>query len=77
MTKKKDTKQLAYACSDTIGYLRVMFLSKPKLDKSKKVQSKARSSYNDAYALVSWATSKRLKFTFIEKYVDTKLGFTA
>ncbi|RXH89421.1 hypothetical protein DVH24_031778 [Malus domestica] len=31
MTKKKDTKQPAYACNDTIGYLKVMLLSKPSL----------------------------------------------
>ncbi|KAM1951846.1 hypothetical protein ACFX15_006403 [Malus domestica] len=38
---------------DTIGYLKVMPLSKPKLNESREVQSKARSSYNDEYGRTS------------------------
>ena len=49
MTKRKGTKQSVYACSDTIGYLKVMLLSKLKLNESIEVQSKARSSYKDEY----------------------------
>ena len=52
MIEKKDTKQSVYACSDTIGYLKVMLLSKPKLNESREVQSKARSSYKDEYGKV-------------------------
>ena len=49
MTKKKDTKQLVYACSVMIGYLKVMLWSKPKLNVSKEIQRKARSSYHNKY----------------------------
>ncbi|KAM1025703.1 hypothetical protein ACFX2I_038713 [Malus domestica] len=86
MTKKKDTKQPVYACSDTIGYLKVMPLSKSKLNESREVQSKARSSYNDEYDRVSshytenykvehLGCKQGTKFTFIEKYADEELGF--
>ncbi|KAM2353605.1 hypothetical protein ACFX1X_008429 [Malus domestica] len=38
---------------DIIGYLKIMPLSKPKLNESREVQSKAQSSYNDEYGRVS------------------------
>ncbi|KAM2602250.1 hypothetical protein TB1_039674 [Malus domestica] len=80
-------KQHVYACSDTIGYLKVMPLSKPKFNESRKVQSKARSSYNDEYGIVSshytenyraehLGCKQGTKFTFTEKYADEELGFS-
>ena len=71
MTKKKDTKQPAYACSDTIGYLKVMLLSKPKFNESREVQSKARSSYNDKYGRVSSHYTENYK---AEQLVDKSTG---
>ncbi|RXH85181.1 hypothetical protein DVH24_041949 [Malus domestica] len=72
----------------TIGYLKVMPLSKPKLNESREVQSKARSSYNDEYDRVSSHYTENYKaeqvgckqgtkFTFTEKYADEELGFSA
>ena len=61
MTKKKDTKQPKYACSDTFGYLEVMLWSKPKLNESREVQSKARSSYKDEYCRVSSRYTEKLQ----------------
>ncbi|KAM1545047.1 hypothetical protein ACFX15_044770 [Malus domestica] len=72
----------------TIGYLKVMPLSKPKLNESREVQSKAQSSYNDEYDRVSSHYTKNYKaeqvgckqgtkFTFTKKYADEELGFSA
>ncbi|KAB2631222.1 hypothetical protein D8674_008741 [Pyrus ussuriensis x Pyrus communis] len=52
MTKKKDTKQLTYACSGTIGYL-----SKPKLNKSREFSSHYTENYN-AEQLVDKSTGQ-------------------
>ena len=75
MTKKKDTKQLAYACSDTIGYLKVMPLSKPKLNESREVQSKARSSDNDEYDRVSSHYTENYKVEQLMDKSTDQLGY--
>ena len=75
MTKKKDTKQLEYACSDTIGHLKVMPLSKPKLNESKEVQSKARSSYKDEYGRVSSHYTEKYKVEQLMNKSTDQLGY--
>ena len=73
--KKKDTKQSEYACSDTIGYLKVMSSSKPKLNESREIQGKARSSYNDEHGRVSSHYTENYK---AEQFVDkstNQLGY--
>ncbi|KAM1004677.1 hypothetical protein ACFX2I_004815 [Malus domestica] len=63
-----------------------MPLSKPKLNESREVQSKARSSYNDEHGRVSshytenykaehLGCKQETKFTFAEKYADEELEF--
>ncbi|KAB2601954.1 hypothetical protein D8674_002959 [Pyrus ussuriensis x Pyrus communis] len=71
MTRKKDMKQSVYACSDTIGYLKVMPLSKPKLNESRKVQSKAQFSYNDEYGGISSHYTENYK---AEQLMDKSIG---
>ncbi|RXH83591.1 hypothetical protein DVH24_005844 [Malus domestica] len=71
MTKKNNTKQSEYANSSTIGYLKVMPLSKPKLNESREVQSKARSSYKDEYGGVSSHYTENYK---AEQFVDKSTG---
>ena len=75
MTKKKDTKQPAYACSDTIGYLKVMLLRKPKLNESREVQSKPRSSYNDEYGRVSSHYTENYKAEHLVDKSTDQLGY--
>ncbi|KAB2594868.1 hypothetical protein D8674_030318 [Pyrus ussuriensis x Pyrus communis] len=78
MTKKKDMKQHVYAYSDTIGYHKVMPLSKPKLNDG--VSSHYTENYK-AKQLVDKSTDQLgykqvAKFTSTKKYVDKELGFT-
>ncbi|KAM2721011.1 hypothetical protein EV2_042135 [Malus domestica] len=75
MTKKKDTKQPVYTCSDTIGYLKVMLLSKPKLNESREVQSKARSSYNNEYGRVSNHYTENYKAKQLVDKSTAQLGY--
>ncbi|KAB2632682.1 hypothetical protein D8674_028929 [Pyrus ussuriensis x Pyrus communis] len=69
-------KQPAYACSDTIGYLKVMLLGKPKLNESKEVQSKAQSSYNDEYSGVSSHSIENYKAEQLVGKSTGQLGYT-
>ncbi|KAM2623626.1 hypothetical protein TB2_028111 [Malus domestica] len=72
---------------NTIGYLKVMPLSKPRLNESREVHSKPRSSYNEEYDRVSSHYTENYKaehlgykqgtkFTFPEKYADEELGLS-
>ncbi|CAN6557058.1 unnamed protein product [Malus baccata var. baccata] len=72
MTKKNNTKQSEYANSGTIGYLKVMPLSKPKPNESREVQSKARTSYKDEYGGVSNHYTENYK---AEQFVDKSTGW--
>ncbi|KAB2618820.1 hypothetical protein D8674_014689 [Pyrus ussuriensis x Pyrus communis] len=81
MTKKKDTKQSVYAGRDTIGYLKVMPLDKPKLNESREVQISSHYTENyKAKQLVDKSTGQlgykqKAKFTFTEKYCQTQVKF--
>ncbi|KAM0986287.1 hypothetical protein ACFX2C_013475 [Malus domestica] len=75
MTKKKDRKQPAYACSDTIGYIKVMLLRKPKLNESREFQSKARSSYNDECGRVSNHHIENYKVEHLVEKSTGQLGY--
>ena len=72
---KKDTKQPVYACSDTIGYHKVMPLSKPKQNESKEVQSIARSSYNDEYGGISSHFTENYKAEHLMDKSTDQLGY--
>ncbi|RXI00631.1 hypothetical protein DVH24_000865 [Malus domestica] len=67
MAKKKDTEKPVYACSDTIGYLKVMLLSKPKLN--------TLNHHTENYKAEQLGCKQETKFTFTEQYADEELGF--
>ncbi|KAB2635449.1 hypothetical protein D8674_025983 [Pyrus ussuriensis x Pyrus communis] len=71
MTKKKDTRQSAYAYGDTIGYQEVMPLSKPRHNDSREVQSITLKNYKAEQL----GCKQEAKFTSTKKYVDNMLGF--
>ncbi|TQD70812.1 hypothetical protein C1H46_043654 [Malus baccata] len=71
MTKKKDTKQSVNVCSGTIGYLKVLLLSKPKLNEFREIQSKF-----DLHTMMNMVESQPITLNTYkaEQFVDKSTG---